>query len=138
MTIWKQFKDNFVAFLSLLIAVIALLYTGWRETETEKNRNYRLASIEVLKNLGELQIVVNNAYYAKSMTDPFLGWGHIALINDLSQLLPPPIPEQNQKLMEAWNNQWKDLKTDEQAVQSISTEIDHSRDAVLDLMKKLK
>lgn len=136
----NQLKDNFVAFLSLFIAIIALSYTTWREEVTERNRNYRTASFEVLKNLGELQLIINYSYYQpdNTMGNPILGWGHVALITDLGQLLPPPIPESVDQLAKVWRSNWEKMKTDEKAADKISQEIDNSRQAVLDLIRKLK
>jgi hypothetical protein len=40
-TIRSQLKDNFVAIVSLIVAIMALCYTTWREEATEKNRTLR-------------------------------------------------------------------------------------------------
>jgi hypothetical protein len=135
-----QLKNNFVAIISLIIALIALCYTTWREEVTEKNRNIRTAGFEVLKNLGELQIVVNHIYYQHDnmLANPYLGWGYISLISDLSNFLPPPVPDTVKKLVEAWSVNWKKIKTDEEAVTQISQEIDDSREAVVDTIRKLR
>ena len=61
----NQFKRHFIAIISLLIAIVALSYDTWRNEETEKNRNIRVAGFEVLKNLSELQFAVNNLTYEK-------------------------------------------------------------------------
>ena len=134
-----QIKNHYVAIISLIIAVIALLYTSWREENTEKNRTYRLAGYEVLKNLGELQIVVHTSYYAKeSMGDPFIGWGYVAIISDFSQLLPEPVPKEVKKLVQVWGENWSHLKTDEHAVQTVTKEIDAARQTVLTEIKHLR
>ena len=85
-TFKQQLQDNLVAIISLFVAIAALLYTAWREETTERNRTLRTAGFEVLKNLGELQIVVNQVY---SHNDPIkdipqIGWGHVALIRHLA------------------------------------------------------
>lgn len=135
----EQVKNHFIAILSLLIAVVALTYSTWREEVTERNRNTRLASFEVLKNLGELQIIVNYAHYQpdNSMGNPILGWGHIALIGDMGQLLPPPVPEKTQALVKAWGENWENLK-DQETTEKISQDIDSSREAVLNVIKSLR
>lgn len=139
-TIRQQFKENFVAIVSLIVAIIALSITTWREESTEKNRTTRMAAFEVLKNLGELQIVVNSSYYQmKGMqADPFLGWGYIALIGDMSMLLPATVRETTDKLVQAWNANWEEIKTNEQAVANISNEINASRDSVLKAIRDLR
>jgi hypothetical protein len=139
-TIRQQFKENFVAIISLIVAIIALTITTWREEWTERNRNTRMAAFEVLKNLGELQIVVNASYYqnADMKGDPFQGWGYIALIGDMSSLLPPPVPETVDKLTKAWNGNWDEIKSNEKAVELISAEINASRAAVLKVIHDLR
>lgn len=139
-TIRRQIKNNLVAIISLVVAITALLYTAWREETTEKNRTLRVAGFEVLKNLGELQIVVNHTYYQQDGApgNPFVGWGHVALISDLSELLPPPVPETIEKLINLWSQDWKKIKTDEKAASRISDEIDHSRKEVLESIRYLK
>ncbi len=136
----RQLKDNMVAIISLVIAIVALLYTGWREETTEKNRTLRTAGFEVLKNLGELQIVVNYAYYQHddAKGNPYLGWGHIALISDLAVLLPSPIPQTIAKLVKDWGELAQKINNNEEAVDLISSEIDASRHEVLQAIRYLR
>lgn len=135
-----QIQSNTVAIISLIIAIVALCYTTWREELTEKNRNIRQASFEVLKHLGELQIVVNNVHYDpnNSMSNPMLGWGHIALISDLSELLPEPIPTVSEKLIHTWNETWSTIKSNEENTSLISSEIDNVRAATLETLRILR
>lgn len=134
-----QIKNHSIAIISLIIAIIALTYNTWREEETEKNRTTRLAAFEVLKNLGELQAVVNYAHYApdSSMGNPIIGWGHIALIGDLSEILPEPIPQTVHKLIGTWGNQYQTLNTNEKSAEIISHEIDNSRISILNVLHQL-
>jgi hypothetical protein len=134
-TIKEQLQKDVVALISLTVAVIALLYTGWREETSEKHRNIRVAGFEVLKNLGELQVVVNETYYEKGSA--FLGWGHIALISDLSQLLPKPVPDEIKKLIDVWGQDWGQLKENESAVNQVTDRINQSREVVLKTIKRL-
>lgn len=139
-TFTEQLKNNLVALISLVVAIIALSYTTWREELTEKNRNTRLAAFEMLKNLGELQIVINYSHYApeSQQGNPLLGWGYIAMIGDLSKLLPHPIPETADRLLEAWEADWQTIKTSQSSVDKISQEIDLSRQKVLGELYNLK
>lgn len=139
-SILGQLQAHAIAIISLIVAITALTYTTWREEQTEKNRNIRLAAFEVLKNLGELQIVVNYAHYESenSMGNPVLGWGHIALIGDLSELLPLPIPEASKKLVATWSKTWSTLKTNEENTLLISNEIDKVRTDTLSILQKLR
>lgn len=135
----NQIKNNAVALISLIVAFIALGYNTWRNEHTEKNRNIRMASFEVLKSLGELQLVVNYAQYQpdNTMGNPILGWGYIALIGDLSHLLPSPVPEQAAELIRVWGTDWNKIKTDEKSADLISNQIDGARSAVLGTLYSL-
>lgn len=135
-----QIKQHSIAIISLIIAIIALSYNTWRDEETEKNRNIRQAAFEVLKHLGELQVVINYGHFEpdNTMGNPVLGWGHLAIINDLSQLMPPPIPEKAEKLSQAWDANWQQIKTSSESTDKISNEIDQSRDAILNEIRHLK
>lgn len=138
---WQYFKEslksNEVALISLFVAIFALFYTTTRDERYDKNRTVRQASFEVLKNLGELQAVVNASFYQKDKGDPMLGWGHVALISDLSRLVPQPVPKTIDRLVETWNKDWKSLNSDEASVERISKEIDASRQTVLGNLRKI-
>lgn len=135
----SQIKDNFLSILSLFIAIAALLYSTYRSELTERNFNLRPASYEILKNLGELQVIVNYASFQpeKPSGDPMMGWGRIALISDLSQLLPAPVPETTAKLVDTWKNNWSSINTDEKSSDEITAEIDASRAAILQVLRSL-
>lgn len=139
-SIFIQIRNNIIAITSLVIAVVALSYNTWRNEHTERNRNTRTAAFEVLKELGQLQILINYSYYQHDslMGNPYLGWGDISYLSDLSQLLPPPIPGKVKTLTEVWGKNWKQIKTNETAINNISDEIDHSRESVLEVLRQLK
>jgi hypothetical protein len=75
--VWHQLRANTVALTSLAVALTALGYNTWRNERTERNRNVRVAAFEVLKQLGELQLVVNAAFFAKDgrLGHQMAGWG---------------------------------------------------------------
>jgi hypothetical protein len=139
-TIRNQLRENFIAIVSLVIAIIALVYSAWREETTEKHRNIRTAGFEVLMNLGELQIVVNHVYYKPddTLANPYVGWGYLALASDLSNLLPSPVPEMVAKLVNVWGENWENIHSNEEAINKISNEIDNSRKEVLQVLRHLK
>jgi len=139
-SIKEQIKQHFVAIVSLVIAIIALLYTAWCEEETEKNRNVRVAAFEALKHLGELQVVTNYAYYQpqSSLGNPMLGWGHVAIVCDMSELLSDSMKEKATKLKTVWSENFQRLETDEKASDRVTQEIDASREAVLEIIRKLR
>src|ERR1044071_8681257 len=136
----QQVRSNAVALISLSVALTALGYNTWRNERTEHNRNIRVAAFEVLTQLGELQVVVNSAVYGKqgSRMDPMTGWGRVALITDLSQLLPSPAPHRAEELHRVWQANWQDLDDNEQSGERITTEIDQSREAIREILRGLR
>ena len=138
--IWQQLRSHVVALISLSVALTALGYNTWRNERTEHNRNIRVAAFEVLTQLGELQVVVNSAVYGKqgSRMDPMAGWGRVALITDLSQLLPSPAPHRAEELHRVWQANWQDLDDNEQSGERITTEIDQSREAIREILRGLR
>lgn len=138
-TFEKQMAQHSVAIISLAIALIALFYTAWRNETTERNYNIRAASFEVLVNLGQLQIIVNHMHYdpENPLANPVLGWGHIALISDLSELLPEPVPSAARKLAEKWGKDWNKLKDNEDLTRDVSQAIDETRASILKILKDL-
>ena len=58
-----QLQRNSVALISLAIAISSLGYNTWRNEASEHNRNQRVVSIEVLRNIGELQQVVYHSHW---------------------------------------------------------------------------
>lgn len=139
-TLQKQISHHAVAIISLFIAVLALCYTAWREETTERNRTTRLAAFEMIKNLGELQLVVNSIHYElnSSRGDVILGWGNLTLISDLSHFMPNPVPKTVDGLLETWKANKDTLKTDEASVQQVSGEIDRSREAIIKVLESLR
>lgn len=138
--IQEQIKHNFLAIISLTIAVIALVYSTWRDEQTEKNLNIRMASFELLKCLGQLQTIVNLSHFdsSNSMADPFLGWGYVVLVSDLGELMPRPIPEETAKLKVVWQEEWQKIKSDRESVNRVSEQIDASREAIIAVIRKLR
>jgi len=139
-TFKNQVKENLLAIIGLIVAILTFIYITWSDRRTEENRTNRVAAFEILKNLGELQGVVNASFFAPDnpVANPMLGWGHIAVISDLSTLMPEPLPTTSEVLVEAWKAHWKDLKKEEKSVQLITSEIDTNRENILKLLQKLK
>jgi len=138
-TIRQQLRANFVALISLVVAFSSLGYNTWRNEKTERNRSIRVAAFEVLKDLGELQVVVNYAFFSKDdrLGNPMAGWGRVALITDLSQVLPAPAPERAQKLLQVWQADSQQMRDDEASVERITAEIDQSREVVREIVRRL-
>ncbi len=139
-TIRHQLRSNAVALISFVVALSSLGYNTWRNEQTEENRNIRVAAFEVLKHLGELQLVVNLAFFSKDsqLGHPMVGWGKVALISDLSQVLPAPAPQHAEELHRVWQGNWQQIGDDEESVDRISAEIDQTRKVIRVILRRLR
>ena len=107
-----QLRRNAVALISLVIAITSLGYNTWRNEVSEFNRNQRIISIEILRNLGDLQQVVYHNAWDMDVTDkgnPRTGWVHVLAIRDLAQLLEGDVAQSATRLFEAWDASWESL-----------------------------
>ncbi len=138
-SIGQQIQRNLLAIISLVVAISALSYNTWRNETTEENRNIRVASFEVLINLGKLQLITDYAHYDRDTEqgNPITGWGYVALIDDLSFLMPSPTPEISAALKQAWTNNWQKLGNDPESVKNITTAIHAMRSAVKAQLKTI-
>ena len=136
----NQIKLNSVAIVSLLTAILGLSYNAWQGHKNEINQNMRVASFEVLTNLGELQTVVNYVHYSddKLRGQPIEGWKHAMMVRDLSRLLNPEASKQGKLLFKEWQQDWDKLETDDQAELHLSGQISKTRQAVLDNIDALE
>ncbi|MDH3621903.1 MAG: hypothetical protein OER91_13485 [Gammaproteobacteria bacterium] len=127
-----QVRRNFVAIVSLAVAVTSLGYNTWRNEASESNRNQRLVSIEVLRNLGELQQVVYHRHWdmdAEDKGNPLTGWAIVLTISDLAQVLEAPLPDSAERLRVTWDEQYKRLGSgkDDEHIESIVEAINQVR-----------
>ena len=139
-TIAQQFKRHFVAIVSIAVALAGLGYNTWRNERTELNRNVRVAAFEMLKTLGELQVIVDYAYFRKDQRqgDPTQGMGKVLFIKDLAQVIPAPVPDDADRLVTSWREQGDRLETDNAAVQRVSEDIYRARRDVLEVIERLR
>jgi hypothetical protein len=135
----EQLRNHFVAILSLAVALTGLGYNTWRNEHTEANRNVRVAAFEMLKTLGELQLVVDYAHFRKDrlIGDPQMGWGKVLFLRDLAQVAPAPVPEQTEQLLTTWRDNWEKIEQDNEAVNKISEDIFSLRQQLLEVLRKL-
>jgi hypothetical protein len=140
MNIQQQIKSNLVAIISLITALSGLFYNNWRDHQNELNHNMRNAAFEVLKDLGELQTIVNYSHYDadSSRGNPIEGWKYAIQIRDLSRLLLPGSQQQGMQLYLVWERDWPALKEDTKSEQRISQEINKTRDEVLATIDTLR
>ena len=135
-----QVRRNFVAIVSLVVAVTSLGYNTWRNESSEFNRNQRLISVEVLRNLGELQQVVYHRHWGMDAEDagnPLTGWASVLTIDDLASILQVPVPESANALRDAWQQNSDKLGEKDKAEKMIIEAIDAVRRDVHALLSDL-
>jgi hypothetical protein len=139
-SILSQLRRHAVALISLVVALTSLSYNTWRNEHTEENRNLRTAAFEILLRLGSLQEVVFFSHYDRDLSNrgnPRAGWAHVLTIQDLSALLPEPLPGTTGQLLTTWQVRWQGLGTDQHSADEILAEIDRSRKATVALLVAL-
>ena len=136
----QQLRDNLVALTSLAIALTALAYNTWRNERTERNRNIRVAGIELLQEIGSLQQIIFYAHYAEGdqRGDPRMGWADVLTINDLATLMPADVLRESVELKAAWEENAEGLVEDEAAFQRIDAAIEELRQATLAALRALR
>jgi hypothetical protein len=136
----QQLRDNLVALTSLTIALTALAYNTWRNERTERNRNIRVAGIELLQEIGSLQQIIFYAHYAAGdqRGDPRMGWADVLTINDLATLMPADVLREGADLRAAWEQNAEGLVDDEAAFQRIDAAIEELRQATLAALRALR
>lgn len=135
-----QLQRNFVALVSIVIAVSSLSYNTWRNEKSEFNRNQRLASLQVLLKLGELQELVFHSFYDRDVDDlanPRTGWALVLTIKDLSQVLESPLPDSAADLVAVWGEHWEKLGNSQTSVDAINEGVQTVRDDTLMLLRAL-
>lgn len=140
-SILTQIQRNAVAIISLVVAVSSLSYNTWRNEKTEANRNQRVAAFELLLKLNELQQVIFYHVYDKDAAgrgNPRTGWTYVLTIDDLSQVLSPPVPASVDRLRELWAQNWQHLNDNQTSVDAVLSSIDEVRGNALGLLKTLE
>jgi len=140
-TVRQQLRNNAVALVSLAIALTSLGYNTWRNERTERNRNVRTATFELLMRLADLERIVFLAQYEHDARggSPRVGWTYVLAIRDLAVLAPPPLPQQAEELQRTWGANWEALgREDEQAVNRIDDAIGSLRSSSLATLKTLR
>jgi len=135
----EQIRRNSVALISLVVALSSLAYNTWRNELTESNRNIRVAGIELLLKLGELERVVFFAHYDRDneVGNPRSGWAYALTVRDLGALTPEPAKSSTAGLIEVWQENWSGLGASDEAASKISGSIDTTRNDVLRVLAEL-
>ena len=136
----QQLRDNLVAITSLVVALSALGYNTWRNEVTERNRNVRVAGVELLKEIGSLQQIIFYAHFAEddARGDPRMGWADVLTIDDLAAMMPAEVTREAEALREVWEANADGLVDDENAFRRIDLAIDELRQATLAAMRALR
>jgi hypothetical protein len=146
----EQIRNNLLAIISLVVAFSALGYNTWRNELTERNRNIRVAGIELISEIGSLQQIIFYARYAEG--DPRgelrMGWADMLTIKDLAALMPVEVGRDAENLGSVWEansaglieaetNSAERLDRDE-AFRRIDAAIDQLRQTTLAGLRKLR
>jgi len=136
----EQLRRNTVALISLVVAITSLGYNTWRNEASEHNRNHRLVSIEVLRNLGELQQVVFHLHYDRDVENrgnPRTGWAIVLTVHDLAMVLEQPVLDSAETLRATWGENWERLGTDAGDPDAIIEQLEAVRSEVHALLRSL-
>jgi hypothetical protein len=136
----KQLQRNIVALISLAVAVTSLGYNTWRNEASEYNRNQRLISIEILRNLGALQQVIFHNTWDMDTVDkgnPRTGWVHVLAVKDLSAILDGNVSESAGRLMTTWEAEWDSLAPDSSSYSDVIDALESVRRDTHDLLREL-
>ena len=135
----QQFRQHSVALLSLVITLTGLAYNTWRNEQTEANRNVRVAGVQLLLMLGELDRVVFFSHYDHDQIrgNPRSGWAYVLTIRDLGAMSGAPVDAVSADLVGAWENNWSRLGESNDSAKRVSAAIDEVRTTVLTVLGSL-
>jgi len=136
----RQIRDNLIALISVVIALSALGYNTWRNERTERNRNIRVAGIEILREIGSLQQIIFYAHYAggDQRGDPRMGWADVLTISDLAALMPADVMHDAATLRATWEADAEGLIEHDDAFARIDGAIDTLRQTTLAELRALR
>src|SRR5579864_8800723 len=122
----SQIHNNIVALISLAIAVSGFSYATWRDEQSEKNRNIRTASFEVLMEVEQLRLIVDYAHYDKDRQrgNPITGWPHVLLIRDLSHLIDADTAQAGDNLYKVWAENWDSIDSKPDSADKVTSAIE--------------
>lgn len=129
-----------VLVLSIILASLSFSYNVWRLEASEQNNTIRMAGMQVLIELSELEQLIFIAHYDKDLIsgNPRKAWVRVGLINDLSILISPETIQAANELTLVWQNQWSLIANDVEAVNLVGSEIDKMRSQVKNELKTLR
>jgi hypothetical protein len=136
----RPIRDNLVALVSIAVALSALGYNTWRNERTERNRNVRVAGIEMLREIGSLQQIIFYAHFAEgdARGDPRMGWADVLTLSDLAEIMPPDVAGDAAKLRATWESDAEHLVDQDEAFARIDGAIDALRQTTLAELRALR
>ena len=137
----RHIRDNAIAFISLLLALTSVIYGTWRDERTERNRNIRAATFQILTKLADFERVVFLAHYDRDLANgnPRIGWTDVIVIHDLATVAPPPLEAKAATLRQAWRANWERLGSeDETPVEQIEAAIEDLRSSAVNTLRSLR
>ena len=130
-----------VALISLFVALSGLGYNTWRNETTEQHRNVRQGAFVLLEQLGQLQQLVDQRFFAGKRDDVnrITCWGKITLVRDMGPLVSADVSTKANVLFDTWSEKLDALDDgDADAEKKISIAIGALREQVLVELKKLR
>jgi len=116
--------------MMLFIAILTLIYSGYRAELNQENQTARSAGFEVLKALNELQMIIDAQRYTPDDAPNFLeGWNEVLIIDDMSDFIDLSVQTQAQALHQTWQNNFESLQ-DENANKTLTTAIQKTRSSL--------
>ena len=134
-------KRNIVAIISLVVALAGLSYNTWRNESTEAHRNVRQGAFAMLEQLGQLQQLVDQRFYAgkKDDVNRITCWGKVALMRDTAPLVSESARQQAERLFQVWSEQLEAMdEGDAAAEKKISDQIAALRTLLIAELKALR
>ena len=134
-------KRNLVAIISLVVALTGLSYNTWRNEATEAHRNVRQGAFAMLEQVGQLQQLVDQRFYAgkKDDVNRITCWGKVALLRDTAPLVSGAVEAEASKLFAVWSERLDALdEGDPEAEKLISAQIAALRTQLVVELKALR
>lgn len=140
MKLSSQIRQHLLSIISLVVAISALSYNTYRNELTEVNRNKRHAGFELLKELNQLQLLIDYAHYDKDTEqgNPITGWGHLMYVKDMSHLISAKAVANANRLGETWATEWGSVYDNSASNQRITEGVNALRARVRYEIKALR
>lgn len=140
-TLIQRMRSESLAVVGLVVALIALGYNTWRNELSEQNTTVRIAGIEMLLKVGELQSTVYLVAFEKDMEPKVRRQGEtlVSTLRDLSMFMPETVQDQSGNLIQTWRANWNALDNeDQESVALIDSAINDLRLQIVKEVRRLE